>query len=148
MKRIVYGIAISACAVANLTGCCKQGSDDAEPTPVITTAEEPAAAAGSGSTITGKDAISKLKSGGYSTVTDPVESDNAGIKSTAIVLKPDMITVNIIEYKDASMAKMAHTASPSSDKLLSHLAGNAVIRVVCAGKPKAKCQKVMDTITK
>ena len=146
MKRFVYSLAIVACTAALSTGCCKKGSDEAEADPGSGTTAEPAAA--SGDTITGEQALTKLKSAGYSPLTDPVVSDNAGIKSTAVVLKPDMITVNIIEYKDASMAKMAHSASPSSDTLLSHLAGNAVIRVVCAGKPKDKCEKVMDAIKK
>lgn len=147
MKRFLYGLTIVACAAALSTGCCKQGSDDAEveTDPGAGTTESTES---SGSTITGEQALSKLKTAGYTPMTDPVVSDNAGIKSTAVVLKPDMITVNIIEYKDASMAKMAASASPSSDTLLSHLAGNAVIRVVCAGKPKDKCEKVMDAIKK
>jgi hypothetical protein len=143
MNRFLYGLTIVACTAALSTGCCKKGSDEAESDPGAATAE-PAAA--SGDTITGEQALTKLKAGGFTPLTDPVVADNAGIKSTAVVLKPDMITVNIIEYKDASMAKMAASASPSSATLLSHLAGNSVIRVVCAGKPKEKCEKVMSVI--
>jgi len=144
MNRFLYGLTIVACTAALSTGCCKKGSDEAESDPGATAPAEPAAA--SGATITGEQALAKLKAGGFTPLTDPVVSDTAGLKSTAVVLKPDMITVNIIEYKDESMAKMAATASPSSDTMLSHLAGNSVIRVVCAGKPKEKCEKVMSVI--
>ena len=150
MKRFLYGLTLVACAAALTTGCCKKGSDETEETtdPGAGTSESTESAESSGATITGEQALTKLKAAGYTPMTDPVVSDTAGIKSTAVVLKPDMITVNIIEYKDASMAKMASSASPSSDTLLSHLAGNAVIRVVCAGKPKDKCEKVMAAIKK
>jgi len=143
MNRFLYGLTIVACTAALSTGCCKKGSDEAEAEPGAATAE-PAAA--SGATITGEQALAKLKAGGFTPLTDPVVSDTAGLKSTAVVLKPDMITVNIIEYKDESMAKMAASSAPSTDTMLAHLAGNSVIRVVCAGKPKEKCEKVMSVI--
>ncbi len=142
MNRLFHGLVLVLCTAALSTGCCKKGEEDKiEP---VTGASDPAP---SGPSITGDEALAKLKAAGYTPLTDPVVGENGGIKSTAAVLKPDMITVNIIEYSDEGMAKMASSASPSSDAVLSHLAGKSVIRVTCAGKPKDKCEKIMSAMT-
>lgn len=131
-----------ACVALLFVGCCKKGEEEkgntseaVEPTP-------------SGPSITGSEALSKLAAAGYTPLTDPTVSENGGIKSTAAVMKPDMIVVNVIEYPDQNMANLAASATPSSDKVLTHLAGKAVIRVTCGDKPKEKCDKVMDLIKK
>lgn len=143
MKRFIYGITVAICSAALVAGCCKSGSEESKPEPA---SGESTPSTSSGSTLTGAEAIKKLKDKGFTPLTDPVVADTGGLKSTTIVTKPDMITVNIIEYSDASMAKMAHTASPSSDTMLAELFDRTVVRVVCAGKPKEKCEKVMAAI--
>ena len=142
MNKMTYGIVISLGTALLFTGCCKKGDDEQQPTsPIIDTEPEP-----SGATITGSSALEKLKAKGYTPITDPVVGENGGIKSTAVVLKPDLITVNIIEYPDANMAKLAASGSASVNDVLTHLSGKTVIRVTCVGKPKDKCEAIMSTI--
>jgi hypothetical protein len=143
MTRFFHGLVLVACTAALSTGCCKQGEDSAEPASTSTAAAE--APASGGATITGASALEKLKAKGFTPLTDPVVSDVAGLKSTAAVLKPDMIVVNVIEYSDESMAKMAASAGGSAE-ILTHQSGKSVVRVTCAGKPKEKCENIMSII--
>lgn len=150
MKRtllVLTGI-VAAFAIA---GCCKSksgGSSSTESSPATTTSGATGGSDSDEATLTGADGVAKLKAKGWKPMLEPISTDSGPAKTTVFISSmPDSITVTFAEYKDLSIAMMAHTGMKSTDTVVSERFGRTVVYVACPPpKDKAKCQKAINDL--
>lgn len=147
MKQVLIGLTLIISATVLATGCCKStSSSDTEASPAEPTGDKSGAAAGT--SLTGEDAVKKLKAAGFQPLMEPVVSNAGPAKTTTFIAKPDGISVSIIEYKDETVAKMAQSGM-TGEQVISSLHGSTVVMVTCPPtKPRAKCEELHAAATK
>jgi len=151
MNRTLFTLTGIAVALA-VAGCCKSKSGDtgssAESSPTANASGARGGSAADGETLTGEDGVKKLKAKGWKPMLEPTTTEAGPAKTTVFIsTMPDSITVTFAEYKDLSMAMMAHTGMKSTDTVVSERFGRTVVYIACPPpKDKAKCQKAIDDL--
>lgn len=144
MKKLVSTVVVLGVLGLGLSGCCEKvrelmkGGSESSHGPEST-----------GGSLTGAQGVARLKAKGWTPIIEPVVAMAGPAKTTTFVsANPQGITINFVEYQDASIAKIAYEGMRSNQvDFKVALYGHTLVQVICSGaKDKSQCDKALQDI--